>query len=1027
MRHGRHRPTPFVYLTVYLSRQPGDSAAALKASAMKGYCIPYSLLISLLLSAMALASCGKGDSPSTPDNPSPNPPVTPTGTLNFTGQYSAGRADVGADVNSISVDFSASGNWSVAVPQVAASWCRVSPSSGGTDVGTVVISISRNDNYDERNASLTFACGSAKKTFVVTQKQRDAMILDSSAKVEVEEAGGSFTIKVKANVDVACKIQEQCSGWIHLSGSRSLTDRQYAFRVDENETAAPRQGTIAFSGAGVTEEVSVYQIGGNSLLLTEDLIYANPQGGRFGAELRSNCEFAYAIGEGAEWLHEDASRAMSSHTIYFIADPNDTDDSRTATVTFTSEDGTAAERLTVVQRDKSALICGTPQIDAQCAGGEYDIEYSSTREDVRIKTPDWINVSENKPISRALRPYSARIRISPNLSKDARQGHVVFTIDGGTAADSILVTQKGLEYSVSTSLREGDFNDARSHDFSVNVISPMEAELVATDPIKKLSSTSFRMPANYVRGSMGSSSIKVVIAGVTIETVLVNYSAPITPEIEETEINVSCDGGKAGVNINANTDISVSIQGSPSWIRLEEAKVSECGTAKDRWVFAVDKNESTASRQAAIQFSAGSLWSGSAVIVQEGAPKPVEKEQTVDVGGEGALEETLGDGLMEIEKLTVSGGVNGKDVATLREMATDGALIEIDLTNTALKKDLQNEYYKSYEKPGKITEDNMIGHYMFYQTNVERVALPSSLKKIGYCAFNSSKIREIEIPEGVVEIEESAFRNCDKLRRAVVPGSVAEVPDRCFEAATSLSEVSLAEGIRAIGKYAFAPHEAYTTMGALTDIALPSTLKDIGRGAFMATKIHDIVIPESVENIGEGAFTECRSLAKIEFNCELDTLPSRLLHNTLGITELKFPKGLKVIGDYALDHIGMDYLVIPEGVVELKRGACNGSGKKGLALPESLEVIGAYALGYQSMCNSFTIPSKVRYIGNRAFDGACYIKELHIKSHTPPERGGDIFFEKFKYEECTLYVPAGSKQAYSSDSYWKKFKAIVEE
>ena len=159
----------------------------------------------------------------------------------------------------------------------------------------------------------------------------------------------------------------------------------------------------------------------------------------------------------------------------------------------------------------------------------------------------------------------------------------------------------------------------------------------------------------------------------------------------------------------------------------------------------------------------------------------------------------------------------------------------------------------------------------------------------------------------------------------------------------------------------------------------------------------------------------------------MDTLPARVLHNTLGINEIVFPRGLKVIGEYALDHVGMDYLTIPDGVTELMKGACNGSGKKGLTLPESLEVIGAYALGYQSMSSTFTIPSKVRYIGARAFDGACYIKELHMKNPVPPQRDGDIFFSTFKYEECTLYVPRGSARAYSADSYWLKFKAIVEE
>jgi len=952
--------------------------------------------------------------------------------LEFTGQYSSGRADVASGATSFAVTFNSSGDWSVTVPQSCSAWCKVSSANGSQGQNREVqISVTKNDTYDERNASLAFVCGSVRKTFVVTQKQLDAMLLASSSKVEVEEDGGSFSVKIRANVEVKCEVPAQYAGWLHLSGQsggRALSDSQYSFTVDRNETAAKREGVIVFTGAGATEEVHVFQVGGNSLILTQSTIYVSPEGGRFGVELKANCEYAYAIGEGSDWLHEDASRAMSSHTVYFTADPNENiGEERRATVTFTSTDGTALDLLTVVQRERGALVCGERQIDAECAGGTFAIEYASTNGDIRFTSPHWIELVRDRATSRAMADYRLRINVSPNLNKAERRGYVSLALPDGSAKDSVLVTQGALEYTVTTSLKDGDYDDARSHEFTLSVTSPIEPVIEATAPIKKLSGNTFLMPANYTRGLSGLLSVMIRLAGVPVEAVPVNYAAPVEPEIEEKEIAVRAVAGTVRVNVRANTDISASIQGSPSWIALREAKIAERGYATDTWVFDVKENASAEPRQAVIRFSAGDFWSGTAILTQEGAAPPIGNEGEVDVPSEGTLGEALGDGLMTIDKLTISGGVNGKDVATLREMATNGALVELDLSSTVLRKDLQNQYYPGTWRPGKMTEDDMIGHYMFYQTNLRSVTLPKTLKKIGFYAFNASKIEEIDIPSGVTEIDESAFRNCAKLRRASVPGTVESLPKRCFEGATALSEVTLAEGIRSIGEYAFVPYEAYTTQGALTEINLPSTLEEIGRNAFLSTKIRQVVIPAAVSKIGEYAFSECRRLNKVVFNCTMDTLPKRVLYNTLGISEIVFPQGLKVIGEYALDHIGMDYLVIPEGVTELMKGACNGSGKKSLVLPESLEVIGAFSLGYRSMCSSFTIPSKVRFIGNRAFDGACYIKELHIKNPEPPAREGNIFSSSFKYEDCTLYVPAGSAKAYSADPYWLKFKSIVEE
>lgn len=986
----------------------------------------------LLICAMALAaSCSKDSDPS----PSPSPTPTPSAKVTLTGSSASGRITFGSEGGEANVTFTSTGSWQLTVPASASPWCRASSTSGPDGDCSVRITAAANEGHDERNASITITSGSAKATVVVTQKQRDALLV-SSSKVEVAEEGGSFEVTVQSNVDVSYEIPAQYKSWLHAEtgrgDSRSLKSTTYSFKADSNDTGAKREGEINFTGGGLSETVHVYQAWAPSIVLTSDTEYVGAEGGSIAVELKSDTEFTYAVTEGSEWLHKNEARSMSSHTVYLYADSYEsTESDRTGTVTFTSEDGAAREDLKVIQRCKGAIVIGERELDVECGGGTYAIAYSSNRA-MSVKYPDWIHEAPTGR-SRSMEEHTLYIEVEANPSKEARSGEItIYDEIDPTVRDNVTVNQKGLEYTVTTSVEDGDYDDARSHEFTVYVKTNAEYTLTPWAPysgieIEQTDENSFRLPANRTKGLSGSSLVEIKVAGQDVDPVKVSYAAPLTPQIIIPEYSVTDKETEILVEIKNNTDIEPTILQGEDWIAFKESDIAEKGTATDSWKYSIAENKATTERTAVIRFQAGDFWNGDVTVTQAGMTPPTETKAEVTTESEGSLEEMLGDGKMEIEELSVTGPVNGKDAATLHEMSTEGSLTVLDLTLTDIKKDLENSYYVGGYRKQRITEDNMIGEMMFYESNLTEVKLPVNLKIIGSQAFDGSKIREAILPDGLERAGFSAFANCTKLRKVHIPSTLTEIPNYCFDQCTSLTEVTISEGVRKIGNSAFSPKGTYTTQGQLYEIKLPSTIEEIGSSAFLSTKITEIVVPPSVTKIGAYAFSECRSLRRVEFQNEMDTLPKRVLYNTRGITEIVFPRGMKVIGDGALCSTGIEYLTIPDGVTELMDNALTSTAQKGLTLPESLEKIGPRALGYQSLSKSFTIPSKVKYIGNRAFDGACYFKELHIKCHTPPERQGDIFFSTFKYSECTLYVPAGSKGLYEADPYWLKFKEIVEE
>lgn len=102
------------------------------------------------------------------------------------------------------IEFICNGDWNVSVANTIGgeTWCTVTPANGKAGEGEVTVNVVENKEYDDRNVSLTLTVGNIKKTIVVTQKQKDAIII---SKKEYE---------VNSNIDFNVSIPSAASKWI---------------------------------------------------------------------------------------------------------------------------------------------------------------------------------------------------------------------------------------------------------------------------------------------------------------------------------------------------------------------------------------------------------------------------------------------------------------------------------------------------------------------------------------------------------------------------------------------------------------------------------------------------------------------------------------------------------------------------------------------------------------------------------------------------------------------------------------------
>lgn len=132
-------------------------------------------------------------------------------------------------------------------------------------------------------------------------------------------------------------------------------------------------------------------------------------------------------------------------------------------------------------------------------------------------------------------------------------------------------------------------------------------------------------------------------------------------------------------------------------------------------------------------------------------------------------------------------------------------------------------------------------------SHVMIAVLPPSIKRIGQSAFyNCEALRKVYVPNTVNEIDSNAFAECAALESFSFPQSATEISYQTFWGCSSLTNVSLPEGLRKIEWQAF----AYCT--ALETICIPASVTTIDRQAFTeCTALHDIYV-----GFAEGAVPE---------------------------------------------------------------------------------------------------------------------------------------------------------------------------
>ena len=258
--------------------------------------------------------------------------------------------------------------------------------------------------------------------------------------------------------------------------------------------------------------------------------------------------------------------------------------------------------------------------------------------------------------------------------------------------------------------------------------------------------------------------------------------------------------------------------------------------------------------------------------------------------------------------------------------------------------------------------------------------------------YGCSELESVNLPSSVVAIGDWAFCQCKKLQRVNMPKNLAYLGKFAFLNCSSLIALYLPDSL-----YCFPPIHGFSYEREFYD--------EDGRQSYTQRKPWNVItgcrslkwisIPSSVREIGEGAFASTH------------------------LESIVLPEGIEIIADKSFCYSGLKSITLPNSIVKIGRKAfveCPNLVEVRLSSKLSVLEEGAFCCCYSLV--EITLPSSVSLIGDCVFAECEQLKSVIIQSANPPKIGKDVFDSS---EDFIIHVPSDRIGLYRAAPGWENY------
>ena len=256
---------------------------------------------------------------------------------------------------------------------------------------------------------------------------------------------------------------------------------------------------------------------------------------------------------------------------------------------------------------------------------------------------------------------------------------------------------------------------------------------------------------------------------------------------------------------------------------------------------------------------------------------------------------------ISIPKLLKEGNLAFKGCSLLNEIEWENGITKIP---DGLFKNCAG--LENVKIPDTVTE---IGRYAFENcSNLVNISFCNNLQVIGEGAFKDcKKIKDINLPNGLQEMQNGyyngAFSYCTGLQKVSIPSSLKK-GYLAFKGCNSLSEIEWMQGITKI------PEGLFRECAGLKSVVIPDTVTEIEDNAFAeCSNLQEIYLPNNIVNIADNAFNKCPYLV---MKMNRDSYASR--HAIVNKIPFEWiGNSMENITDGFLNRSGCEYQTVTQG------------------------------------------------------------------------------------------------------------------